>query len=486
METKGTKSAKCKTPSLVNTMAEQNVPAQPPTRTDEQIVPRSQCIRVNICVSTLEGNSIVAQNSASERLLQDKPDTSSANAMGIVTQTKVRSCRTEYGKEFTKGYRTFFSHKAKPQSQSERTQRRKKLESGKPAFQLVDEDRWKSTRIYSSREDDDPDLDLDLESQGRAPVGGSGRSWIPVSEATPKLHEVVGKEGRCVIILLLTFDNWTSSQPDDDTSENRDHESLFHHVSSSKPSLLVTPHQSTRKLQQSSHLSLKSLHYRLSAKSGRLEKDKYSVLPGPESVKNQESEKSPKEIINPKRNRVLSSGNMNKIKVCKQEILPTTVIPCFLWKLLEQMKMPWYKELQNKITDTREAGVDSSMHRSDPESEHSEQSSDDISKQDEGNDSDMEDTDNASHPWWSPGKRERAYDISAVMAHSLVVYGGKEFSINNTPDITSKKTIPSSTSQSSWSRAEEMIKEKMMRLYDASKFCDGTVDKSMEKQDHMV
>ncbi|GJS69506.1 hypothetical protein Tco_0702347 [Tanacetum coccineum] len=40
-----------------------------------------------------------------------------------------------------------------------------------------------------------------------------------------------------------------------------------------------------------------------------------------------------------------------------------------------------------QITDTREAGVDSSMHRSDPESEHSEQSSDDISKQDEGNDS---------------------------------------------------------------------------------------------------
>ncbi|GJY58978.1 hypothetical protein Tco_0458870 [Tanacetum coccineum] len=33
-----------------------------------------------------------------------------------------------------------------------------------------------------------------------------------------------------------------------------------------------------------------------------------------------------------------------------------------------------------QITDTREAGVDSSMHRSDPESEHSEQSSDDISR----------------------------------------------------------------------------------------------------------
>ncbi|GJS17685.1 hypothetical protein Tco_0412157 [Tanacetum coccineum] len=50
-----------------------------------------------------------------------------------------------------------------------------------------------------------------------------------------------------------------------------------------------------------------------------------------------------------------------------------------------------------QITDTRDAGADSSMHRSDPESEHSEQSSDDISKQDERNDSDMEDTDKRYH-----------------------------------------------------------------------------------------
>ncbi|GJQ90311.1 hypothetical protein Tco_0001450, partial [Tanacetum coccineum] len=61
-----------------------------------------------------------------------------------------------------------------------------------------------------------------------------------------------------------------------------------------------------------------------------------------------------------------------------------------------------------QITDTREAGVDSSMHRSDPESEHSEQSTDDMSKQDEGNVSDMEDTDNAHIPkvstttWFKP------------------------------------------------------------------------------------
>ncbi|GJT24699.1 hypothetical protein Tco_0894636 [Tanacetum coccineum] len=61
-----------------------------------------------------------------------------------------------------------------------------------------------------------------------------------------------------------------------------------------------------------------------------------------------------------------------------------------------------------QITDTRDAGADSSMHRSDLESEHSEQSLDDIPIQDEGNDSDTEDTDNAHIPkvltttWFKP------------------------------------------------------------------------------------
>ncbi|GKE55967.1 hypothetical protein Tco_1495152 [Tanacetum coccineum] len=61
-----------------------------------------------------------------------------------------------------------------------------------------------------------------------------------------------------------------------------------------------------------------------------------------------------------------------------------------------------------QITDTREADVDSSMHRYDPKSEHSEQSSDDISMQDEGNVSDIEDTDNTHIPkvstttWFKP------------------------------------------------------------------------------------
>ncbi|GKB51420.1 hypothetical protein Tco_0902173, partial [Tanacetum coccineum] len=61
-----------------------------------------------------------------------------------------------------------------------------------------------------------------------------------------------------------------------------------------------------------------------------------------------------------------------------------------------------------QITDTRDAGVDSSMHISDPESEQSEQSSDNIQIQDEGQVSDMEDTDNAHIPkvstttWFKP------------------------------------------------------------------------------------
>ncbi|GJX66773.1 hypothetical protein Tco_0787249 [Tanacetum coccineum] len=45
--------------------------------------------------------------------------------------------------------------------------------------------------------------------------------------------------------------------------------------------------------------------------------------------------------------------------------------------------------------DTLRCGADSSMHKSDPDLGHSEQSSDDISMQDEGNDTDIGDTDNA-------------------------------------------------------------------------------------------
>ncbi|GJR82130.1 hypothetical protein Tco_0152915 [Tanacetum coccineum] len=104
-----------------------------------------------------------------------------------------------------------------------------KVRKGKPAFQLVDEEDEAQQESIPQREDDDPDLELakklsletpqekgegegddaDLERaiklsmdpaflpQGRAPIGGV-KIRDPVSEATPKLHEVVGK-GKAVV-----------------------------------------------------------------------------------------------------------------------------------------------------------------------------------------------------------------------------------------------------------------------------------------------
>ncbi|GKG32556.1 hypothetical protein Tco_0430066, partial [Tanacetum coccineum] len=51
-----------------------------------------------------------------------------------------------------------------------------------------------------------------------------------------------------------------------------------------------------------------------------------------------------------------------------------------------------------QITNTRDDVVNSSMPRSDTESEHSEQSINDIPMQDKGHVSDLEDTDNAHIP----------------------------------------------------------------------------------------
>ncbi|GJY81993.1 hypothetical protein Tco_0494744 [Tanacetum coccineum] len=220
--------------------------------------------------------------------------------------------------------------------------------------------------------------------------------------------------------------------------------------------------------------------------------EKYSVLPGPESVKNQESEKSPKEIIRAKKEQGeekqdstysirstdkvdleefdLKSAlfrHMNKIKSANRNTANYRLYHALMEALItdedamdkevadkvkdhkrkhdsdddedddddegpsagsnqgrstkrrrsdsaasgsakpppkdddQSSKKPRESEASAskqhpaltstrwQITDTREAGVDSSMHRSDPESEHSEQSSDDISMQDEGNDSDI-------------------------------------------------------------------------------------------------
>ncbi|GJR60946.1 hypothetical protein Tco_1503108 [Tanacetum coccineum] len=211
--------------------------------------------------------------------------------------------------------------------------------------------------------------------------------------------------------------------------------------------------------------------------------EKYSVLPGPESIKNQESEKSPKEIIRAKKEQGeekqdstysirstdkvdlkefdLKSAlfkHMNKIKSANRNTANYHLYHTLMEALIadedaidkevadkgrstkrrrsnsaasrlaqpppkdddQSLKKPKESDASAskqhsaltssgwQITDTRDAGVDYSMHRSDPESEHSEQSLDDIPMQDEGNDSDMEDTDNAHIPkvsttmWFKP------------------------------------------------------------------------------------
>ncbi|GJZ01402.1 retrovirus-related pol polyprotein from transposon TNT 1-94 [Tanacetum coccineum] len=253
----------------------------------------------------------------------------------------------------------------------------------KKTFQL-----WNSSTKREKEEGNDADLEraikLSLDPaflpQGRAPVGGV-TIRDPVSEATPELHEVVGK-GKAVVteeqvahslidlskkkrttdqFILVRRDQTPpdsttgpSSQPDDDTSEKVIHESSstsdsertetvkqnrcpkatkikmkeesdstipdsshqtvtstppvivpFTEVSSSKPSLLVTPppiNTEATTITTSLPEITPFIALQLILQDGArdvLERhttdliEKYSVLPGPESVKNQESERDP-------------------------------------------------------------------------------------------------------------------------------------------------------------------------------------------------
>ncbi|GKA99954.1 hypothetical protein Tco_0827948 [Tanacetum coccineum] len=209
--------------------------------------------------------------------------------------------------------------------------------------------------------------------------------------------------------------------------------------------------------------------------------EKYSVLPGPESIKNQESEKSPKEIIRIKREQGeekqdstysirstdkvdleefdLKSAlfrHMNKNKSANRNPANYHLYHALMEALIadedamdkevkdsvkdhkrkhdsasrsaqpppkddeQSSKKPQDSDASAskqhptltstgwQITNTRDAVIDSSMHRSELESGHSEHSSDDVSKQDKGHVSELEDTDNAHIPkvtaatWFKP------------------------------------------------------------------------------------
>ncbi|GJS44119.1 hypothetical protein Tco_0569162 [Tanacetum coccineum] len=207
--------------------------------------------------------------------------------------------------------------------------------------------------------------------------------------------------------------------------------------------------------------------------------EKYSVLPGPESIKNQESEKSQKEIIKIKKEQgeekqesTYSIRSTDKVALEEFDLKNEDAMDKEVKDRVkdhkrkhdvymmcdddddegpspgsnqgksakrirhdsgasgsaqpptkddeQSSKKPWESDASAskqhpaltstgwQITDTRDAVVDSSMHRSNPESEHFEQSSDDIPMQDEGHVSDLEDTDNAHIPkvltttWFKP------------------------------------------------------------------------------------
>ncbi|GJT79666.1 putative ribonuclease H-like domain-containing protein [Tanacetum coccineum] len=279
----------------------------------------------------------------------------------------------------------------------------------------------------------------------------------------------------------------------------------FTDVSSTKPSLLVTPPPiNTEATTITTSLPEITPFIALQLRVARLEQEmseilerhtadlieKYSALPGPESIKNQESEKSPKEIIRIKREQGeekqdstysirstdkvaleefdLKSAlfkHMNKNKTANRNPANYHLYHALMEALIadedamdkevtvkvknhkrkhdsddddedddddegpsagsnqddeQSLKKPPKSDASAskkhpalpstgwKITDTRHVNVDSSMHRSDPESKQSEQSSDNIPMQDEGHVSNLEDTNNAYIPkvstttWFKP------------------------------------------------------------------------------------
>ncbi|GJU26054.1 hypothetical protein Tco_1164675 [Tanacetum coccineum] len=218
----------------LNTMAEQNVPAQPPTRTDEQIVPRSQWLTIGKSNLLFNAQKIKTEPQQSgyqwtscELELREPEEivskaTGRINVINLWRGNSIHAHQSfDMGTFYSNGSQTFSHNKASPK-QSKNP--KKKGESLK-CFGMA----------KSDPDNRKPFNNLVL-SQIR-PFSHKGRHLLedvtiqdPVSEATPKLHEVVGK-GKAVFILARRDqsppDSTTgpSSRPDDDTSEKVIHES---------------------------------------------------------------------------------------------------------------------------------------------------------------------------------------------------------------------------------------------------------------------
>ncbi|GJY11704.1 hypothetical protein Tco_0381013 [Tanacetum coccineum] len=180
-----------------------------------------------------------------------------------------------------------------------------------------------------------------------------------------------------------------------------------------------------------------------------------------------------------------------------------------------------------QITNTRDVVIDSSMHRSEPESGHSEHSSDDILKQDEGHVLDLEDTDNAHIPKvpssnGSADEHERRssakliwkidechklltnkVDLINPEGHQILRNIYEPLPLGGPPGQANTKI---NLERPNWDAANYFFKKdytivpkpraviyrdrndqrKLMRLNEIHKFSDGTLTRVMEKLDHMV
>ncbi|GJY97018.1 retrovirus-related pol polyprotein from transposon TNT 1-94 [Tanacetum coccineum] len=253
-----------------NTMAELNVPTQPPTRTDEQIVPRSQWLII--------GKSNLLFNA---QKIQKNP----------IFQISVDILIYHFSKLSLPQHIKRKSHFPTLLTEDDEAQQELfSCEGDDPDLELAKKMSLEAHQEKGEGEGDDADMEqaikLSLDPaflpQGQAPVGDVRESKV--------------REESDSILPDPSYQTVTSTPPVI---------APFTDVSSTKPSLQVTPppintNATTITTSLPKITPFIALQLRVQDWCKRYLIKKYSVLPGLESIQNQESEKSPKEIIKTK------------------------------------------------------------------------------------------------------------------------------------------------------------------------------------------
>ncbi|GKB47443.1 hypothetical protein Tco_0898196, partial [Tanacetum coccineum] len=411
-----------------NTMAEQNVPAQPPIRTDEQIVPRSQWLTIGksnlLIVSVIRVFFVYQLWRAILFLAQpvlDGKDFWQADLqmpLNICRWESLTQSKSEEPKEkvellpsplWTNDNSDPDNRKPIQQSSYYQVSENGSGETRKPLMKVQDATCNKGAtpknptntphhqqESIPQRKDDDLDLDLAKKLSLEAHQE-KGEEEGSVSEATPKLHEVVGK-GKAVVseeqvahsLIDLSkkkrttdrfiLKDWNVKTEAAALKVDKNQDELDTGLISIAVFTGHSYHINARKATKTNHhiSSLTSLIHRPSVKSGKMEQGglkfyrEYSVLclaPSLSRIKNPERDE---EIINQKTRK----KNHKRKHECDDDEDDDDV------KALQ---------LGSKGSLTHsEAGVDSSLHRLDPNQkfEHNLQMT--FQSRAEGNDSDME------------------------------------------------------------------------------------------------